>query len=418
MSETRPELGQDSPANIETVRARCVITGGGPAGIMAGFLLARAGVDVLVLEKHKDFFRDFRGDTIHPSTLELMHELGILEDFLKRPHQELREIKAHIGGKVVHIGDFTHLPTHCKFIVFMPQWDFLDFLSGHARRYPNFRLRMETEVTDLLLEGGRVAGVKARAPNGLLEARADLVIGADGRASTIRARAGFEVLDFGAPIDVLWFRLSKQADDPAQAFGFVNARQFMVLVDRGDYWQCAYIIRKGTFEERKQRGLEAFRGDLARCAPFLAGRVNEVRQWDDVKLLTVKVDHLREWHRDGLLCIGDSAHAMSPVGGVGINLAIQDAVAAANILGKKLHEGCVEPGDLKAVQLRRERPARMTQRVQIYLHKHFLERIFDSPEAIPPPFLMRLLEEVPRFRRIPARMVGIGFRPEHISPGS
>jgi 2-polyprenyl-6-methoxyphenol hydroxylase-like FAD-dependent oxidoreductase len=396
-------------------RATCCIVGGGPAGVMAGFLLARAGVDVMVLEKHKDFFRDFRGDTIHPSTIELMYELGLLEEFLREPHQELRGVSAHFGAEVVHIGDFTHLPTHCKFIALMPQWNFLNFLSTHAKKYPNFRLRMETEVTDLIFEKDLVAGVTANTPLGVLEVRAELVIGADGRGSIIRQRAGLEVIDLGAPIDVLWFRLPKRGDDPAQAFGFINAGQFMVLIDRADYWQCAYIIRKGSFDEVRAGGLGAFRDKVGRCVPFLKDRTSELKQWEDVKLLNVKVDRLHSWHRPGLLCIGDSAHAMSPIGGVGINLAIQDAVATANILGAKLKSGSVVAIDRQAVQNRRERPARLTQRVQIFLHKHLLERIFNSAEIISPPFLMRLFEKYPRLRRLPARMIGIGFRPEHIS---
>jgi len=381
---------------------------------MLGFLLARAGVDVMVLEKHKDFFRDFRGDTIHPSTLGLMDELGLLEEFLREPHSELRQITAHFGDQIMHIADFSHVPVKCKFIALVPQWDFLNFLCRHARNYPQFHLRMETEVTDLLIENERVVGVKAITPHGPLNVRADLVVGADGRSSTVRARAGLEVIDLGAPIDVLWFRLPKQPDDPPQAFGFVGAGQFMVLIDRGEYWQSAYVIRKGSFEEKRTRGLEEFRADITRCTPFLGRRVNEIKNWEDVKLLSVKVDHLRKWHREGLLCIGDSAHAMSPVGGVGINLAIQDAVATANLLAEKLRAGQINEAELGRVQLRREKPARLTQRVQVFLHKHLLERIFDSPEPIPPPLLMRLFETFPRLRSLPARMVGIGFRPEHI----
>jgi 2-polyprenyl-6-methoxyphenol hydroxylase-like FAD-dependent oxidoreductase len=407
----------------ETIHTRCCIVGGGPAGVMLGFLLARAGVEVVVLEKHKDFFRDFRGDTIHPSTLELMHELGLLDEFLRQPHQELLEIQAHFSDRIIHIGDFSHLPTKCKFLAFMPQWDFLNFLSTHARRYPGFHLRMEAEMNDLVIESERVSGVTARTPHGKLVVKADLVVGTDGRSSTVRERAGFQVIEQGVPIDVLWFRVSKQADDPPQAFGFVGAGQFMVLIDRADYWQCAYVIRKGAFEEKRKNGLPSFREEVARCADFLRERLGEIKEWDDVKLLTVKVDHLRKWYRDGLLCIGDSAHAMSPVGGVGINLAVQDAVATANLLARKLREGKITVDDLAAVQKRRERPARMTQRVQVFMHEHFLERIFNSKEPIPPPLAMRMLERFSRLRRLPARMVGIGFRPEHIGspenfPGS
>ena len=395
-------------------RTTCCIAGGGPAGVMLGFLLARSGVEVTVLEKHEDFFRDFRGDTIHPSTLEIIHELGLLEDLLRQPHDELRGIEAHFGDRILHLADLSHLPTRCKFIAFMPQWDFLNFLVRHGQNFPQFRLRMETEVTDLLLENGRIAGVKVQTPKGTLEVRADLVVAADGRSSTVRERAGLELIDLGAPIDVLWFRVPKRAGDPPQAFGFVGAGQFMVLINRGDYWQCAYVIRKGSFEERQRRGLQAFHEEIGRCVPFLSDRTGEIEQWNDVKLLSVKVNHLRQWYREGLLCIGDAAHAMSPVGGVGINLAIQDAVATANLLAPKLLNHTLNLEDLKLVQDRRELPAKMIQRVQIFLHKHLLERVFDSRETIPPPFLLSMTEKFPRLRRIPARMVGIGFRPEHL----
>jgi 2-polyprenyl-6-methoxyphenol hydroxylase-like FAD-dependent oxidoreductase len=403
----------DPPA--ESITTTCCIAGGGPAGVVAGFLLARAGVDVLVLEKHHDFFRDFRGDTIHPSTLELMHELGLLEGLLRLPHQELRQIRAHFGDRVLTLADFSHLPTKCKFVAFLPQWDFLNFLTDQAKRYPAFKLRMEAEVTDVLLDGDRVVGVRAKTPNGTLEVRAKLTIGADGRSSTVRQRAGLEVIDSGAPIDVLWFRISKQDNDPTQSFGHVGAGQFMVLLDRGDYWQCAYVIRKGVFEEKKTRGLEAFRKEVAGCAPYLGNRVAEIKGWDDVKLLTVKVDHLGQWYRDGLLCIGDSAHAMSPVGGVGINLAIQDAVATANLLGRQLCAGGVTKEDLKAVQERRERAAQLTQRVQIYIHEHFLEQVFASTERIEPPLFIKLADRIALLRRLPARVIGLGFQPEHIA---
>jgi 2-polyprenyl-6-methoxyphenol hydroxylase-like FAD-dependent oxidoreductase len=403
-----------SANDAQSDHAKCCIVGGGPAGVMLGFLLARAGVDVLVLEKHKDFFRDFRGDTIHPSTLELMHELNLLDEFLLQPHQELRQITVHFGSEVIHIAEFTHLHARCKFIAFMPQWDFLNFLSAQATKYPGFRIRMDTEVTDLLIENERVAGVTAHTPEGMLTVRAALVVGCDGRSSTIRARAGLEVIDLGAPIDVLWFRIPKHPGDPPQAFGFVSAAQFMVLIDRDDYWQCAYVIRKGSFAQKRGEGLPAFREDVGRCAPFLCDRVAQIKVWDDVKFLNVKVDHLRQWHREGLLCIGDAAHAMSPVGGVGINLAIQDAVAASNLLAEKLRCGTVCSADLESVQHRRSRPARLTQGLQVFMHEHLLEPIFESTETIPTPLAMRLLEKFPRLRTLPARVVGMGFRPEHI----
>jgi 2-polyprenyl-6-methoxyphenol hydroxylase-like FAD-dependent oxidoreductase len=403
---------------FEQIQTSCCVVGGGPAGMMLGFLLARLGVEVIVLEKHKDFLRDFRGDTIHPSTLELMHELGLLGEFLSRPHQELRQIQAHFGMEKTTIADFSHLPTRCKFIAFMPQWDFLNFISEQAHRYASFSLRMETSVTDLLFENERVIGVRAATPQGTLEVRADLVVGADGRSSTVRERGGLEVIDLGAPIDVLWFGLPKRDGDPEQSFGYVGAGQFMVLLARGDYWQCGYVIRKGGFAETRQRGLEKLRADISGCALFLGDRVGELRDWSAVKLLTVKVDRLRQWCREGLLCIGDSAHAMSPVGGVGINLAIQDAVATANILGHALREGRVGLNDLRAVQQRREWPAHLTQRVQIFMHRHFLERIFSAREQTAPPLPARLLEKFAVLRRIPARMIGIGFRPEHLMPAN
>jgi 2-polyprenyl-6-methoxyphenol hydroxylase-like FAD-dependent oxidoreductase len=397
----------------EKASTRCCIAGGGPAGIMLGFLLARAGVDVVVLEKHKDFFRDFRGDTIHPSTLELMHELGLLEGLLKLPHDELRQIRAHFGDRVLTLADFSHLPTRCKFIAFLPQWDFLNFISEQGRRYPQFQLRMESEVTDLIFEGNRVAGVRARTPEGELEVRASLTVGADGRSSIVRQRADLEIIDLGAPIDVLWFRLSKRSSDPGQSFGHIGTGQFMVLIGRGDYWQCAYVIKKGSLATRREKGLEAFRAEVAHCATFLADRVKEIRDWEDAKLLSVKVDYLRHWHREGLLCIGDSAHAMSPVGGVGINLAIQDAVAAANLLSEKLRLDRVTSDDLQAVQHRRERPARLTQRMQIFIHEHVLKHLFESTAPVEPPWLLRLVDRLSFLRRLPARMIGLGFRPEH-----
>src|SRR5580698_7239665 len=312
-----------------TIEVQCCITGGGPAGMMLGLLLARAGVSVVVLEKHADFFRDFRGDTIHPSTLELMAELGLLDEFLKLPHQKVDRLTALIGAERVRMIDLTHLPTRCKYIALMPQWDFLNFLGAQGKRYPTFDLRMSADATDLIEEGGRVVGLRATTPDGELSIRADLMVGADGRHSTVREKAGFKSDDYGAPMDVLWFRVSHKGGDKADTFGHIEAGRLMVMFDRGDYWQCAYVIPKGGIERVKSKGLEAFRGRVVEMSPFLSDRIGELKTWDDVKLLSVTVDRLRKWWRPGLICIGDAAHAMSPIGGVGINMAVQDAVAAA-----------------------------------------------------------------------------------------
>jgi 2-polyprenyl-6-methoxyphenol hydroxylase-like FAD-dependent oxidoreductase len=404
----------DRSGAVETVQARCCIAGGGPAGMMLGFLLARAGVDVLVLEKHADFFRDFRGDTIHPSTLEVVYELGLLDDFLTRPHQQLRELRGWIGDEMVPVADFSRLPTHCKFIALMPQWDFLDFLAQHGRAYANFRLRMRAEVTGLIAEGGRIAGVRARTPEGSLEVRADLIVGADGRHSTVRAQAGLQTMDLGAPMDVLWMRLSQRPGDPKESMGRFDPGHVFVMIDRGDYWQCAFVIPKGGIDEVKRRGLEAFREQVAQVAPFLRDRVDELASWDDVKLLTVAVDRLRQWYRPGLLCIGDAAHAMSPIGGIGINLAIQDAVAAANILAGPLRRGPAALDQLRAVQRRREFPTRITQRAQVLIQNRVISRVLAGQAGGPLPLPVRLLRDWPFLRRIPARLIGMGIQPEHV----
>jgi len=397
----------------EKLQTRCVIAGGGPAGMMAGYLLARAGVPVAVLEKHSDFNRDFRGDTIHPSTLELMHELGLLDEFLKQPHQEVRELRAVVNGQVVPVSDFTKLPTRCKFIAFMPQWDFLNFLANHGKRFPTFQLHMETEVVDLLMEGSRVIGVRAKTPQGDLEVHADLVIGADGRHSTTQIRAGLEQLQFGVPIDALWMRISKKDDDPAQSFGFFQQGKLLVLLDRGDYWQAGFVIPKGQFETIKERGLAQFQNDIVSFAGFLRDRVAELDDWSKIKLLTVQVNRLREWCCEGLLCIGDSAHAMSPAGGVGINLAIQDAVATANLLAEKLQRGPLHVRDLRTVQARREWPTRLIQGMQIFIHRRIVTGRTSDEKKTSLPFVFRLLKWFPILRQLPARFIGMGPRPEH-----
>jgi 2-polyprenyl-6-methoxyphenol hydroxylase-like FAD-dependent oxidoreductase len=386
--------------------------GGGPAGMMTGYLLARAGVEVAVLEKHADFNRDFRGDTIHPSTLELMHELGLLEEFLKLPHQELREIRGVFNGHPVAIADFSRLSTRCKFIAFMPQWDFLNFLSGQAKRFPTFALHMQHEVVDLSFDNGRVAGVRAKTPGGERDFAADLVIGADGRHSVTHSRGGFEIQDFGAPIDVLWMRLSKRESDPPQSLGFFRHGKLLVLLDRGDYFQVGFVIPKGGFDEIKQRGLPVLHRDIVQLGPFLQDRIVELDDWSKIRLLTVQINRLRHWCREGLLCIGDSAHAMSPAGGVGINLALQDAVATANLLAGKLKKGPVSATDLEQVQKRREFPVRLIQAMQVLVHRRINGRTSGTGDTLP--IIPRLFKLFPPLRALPARLIGIGPRPEHI----
>jgi 2-polyprenyl-6-methoxyphenol hydroxylase-like FAD-dependent oxidoreductase len=396
------------------MKTQCCIVGGGPAGMMLGLLLARAGIDVVVLEKHGDFLRDFRGDTVHPSTLEVMHELGILDEFLRRPHQEVRELGGQIGVERVMIADFTHLPSACRFVALMPQWEFLDFLAGHARRYPTFHVQMNAEVVDLIRDEADIVGVRATTPDGALEIHADLVVGADGRSSIVRGLAGLVVDDFGAPIDVLWMRLSRKSSDGEQTFGYIRDGHILVMLQRGDYWQCAFVIPKGGFDEIRGRGIEAFRATLASILPFMRDRVGEIRGWNDIKLLTVLVDRLRRWHIPGLLCIGDAAHAMSPIGGVGINLAIQDAVAAANLLAGPLGRGACSETDLARVQKRRELPTRLVQRAQLMAQKRLIGPALSGrgPQQLPWP--LKLLRRFPLLRRIPARLVGMGIRPEHV----
>jgi 2-polyprenyl-6-methoxyphenol hydroxylase-like FAD-dependent oxidoreductase len=399
---------------IERLSVRCCIAGGGPAGVMLGLLLARAGVKVLVLEKHADFLRDFRGDTIHPSTLEVMHELGLLERLLTLPHQKVPRIKGQVGDLALTVADFSYLRTKCRFVAFMPQWDFLNLLAGEAARYPTFQLRMRAEVTDLIEDAGCIVGLRAQQADGPLEIRASLVVGADGRHSVVRARAGLSVEEFGAPMDVLWFRLSRQSGDPEDPIGRFDAGRIFIMLNRGEYWQCGFVIPKGSRDQLQARGLPAFRESVGQLAPFAAKRVGEIQGWEPIKLLTVQVDRLRRWYRPGLLCIGDAAHAMSPVAGVGINLAIQDAVAAANLLAAPLHAGRLTTEDLRLVQDRREWPTRMTQRVQLFIQNRVISRVLSASEKFSPPLPFRLIARFPFLAGIPARLIGIGFRPEHI----
>ena len=405
---------------MESISTTCVIAGGGPAGMMCGFLLARAGVDVTVLEKHKDFLRDFRGDTVHPSTLEVMHELGLLDEFLKLPHTRIQTANLDLDDTHFTVGDFTRLPTTCKFIALMPQWDFLDFLAAQGKKLPNFHLLMETEAKDLIAQkdrngADRICGVLASGPSGNVQIKAGLTIAADGRHSVLREKSGLKVEDLGAPFDVLWLRLPVLPGDPADLIGKVKAGQMFVMIYRGDYWQCAYLIPKGAFDAIKADGLSKFRARLKQIAGFAAGRVDDaIKDFDQVKLLTVTVDRLAKWARPGLVCIGDAAHAMSPIGGVGINLAIQDAVATANILGPVLQKGVPKFSDLKRVQARREFPTKVIQAFQVAAQNLMLAPTLAATETPAPPWIVKLLNGWPWLRQFPARFIGMGVRPEHV----
>jgi 2-polyprenyl-6-methoxyphenol hydroxylase-like FAD-dependent oxidoreductase len=385
--------------------------------MMTGYLLARAGISVAVLEKHGDFLRDFRGDTIHPSTLQVMDELGLYDRLLSRRHHKAYALKGRVGESETTFADFSHLPTRAHFVAFMPQWDFLDFLAGEAKAYPQFRLFTKAEATNLIEDGGKVAGVAAKTPDGPMQVHAQLVIGCDGRHAMTRREGGFQVEDVGAPMDVLWFRLPRLPSDPEDPAGSFGEGHIVIMINRDDYWQCGFVIAKGSFDRIREEGLEAFRRELESLAPFLKGRSRELKSFNDVRLLTVGVDRLKRWHRPGLLCIGDAAHTMSPVGGVGINLAIQDAVAAANLLAAPLREGRVTDRDLARVQERRESPTRRMQWLQVQIQNNVIKRVLGKSAPARPPLAFKLMAWFPWLRRIPARVIGLGIRPEHISRG-
>jgi 2-polyprenyl-6-methoxyphenol hydroxylase-like FAD-dependent oxidoreductase len=382
--------------------------------MMLGYLLARAGIETVVLEKHADFFRDFRGDTVHPSTMQVMDELGLIDDFLKVPHDELQKLEGCFGETRLRIADISRTGAKYPFIAFMPQWDFLNFLRDKGRRFPNLKIMMNTEAIGLIHDGDRVAGVRADA-GGPLDIRADLTVACDGRHSIIRRSAGLEVEEIGAPMDVLWFRVGKGAETESM-FARFEAGKMMVTLDRGTYWQCAYVIVKGRYDEIKARGIEALRADVVALAPPLRSGIADVRSWDDVKLLTVAVNRLKRWTRPGLLCIGDAAHAMSPIGGVGVNIAVQDAVAAANLLAAKLaSDGAVSEDDLAAVQRRREFPMRMTQAMQVIVQNNIVSAALKHGSGpLKPPLLARIVNAVPWLQGLTAKFIAVGVRPEHV----
>jgi len=402
---------------MSDISTQCVIAGGGPAGLMYGYLLARQGVDVVVLEKHADFLRDFRGDTVHPSTLGLFNDLGLLEAFLQRPHEKTRSVSIKLSGKDYRVADFGRLKTPAKYIAMMPQWDFLDFIADEARKLPNFKLMMSTRATSLIDENERIAGLQARSGTDVFNIRAALSIAADGRGSILRDKSGLSVLDVGAPIDVFWMRLPRTEVAADESLGRANRHGFLVLINRGGYWQAALPFAKGGAEIIREQGITAFRERIVRIAPMLADRVGAVKSWDDAKLLTVQVNRLETWWRDGLLFIGDAAHAMSPLGGVGINLAIQDAAAAARILGPSLLVGAVPGKMLAKVQKRREWPAKMTQKAQVLGHERVLVPILTTDAPLKAPWPLKLLNRFGFLRGFPARAIGIGLRPEHWPEG-
>jgi 2-polyprenyl-6-methoxyphenol hydroxylase-like FAD-dependent oxidoreductase len=395
---------------MEIWQTTCLVAGGGPAGMMLAYLLARSGVQTILVEKHGDFLRDFRGDTVHPSTTELMHELGLLEEFLQQvPHEAMEQLGIGFKGQTFDLIDFRHLPTACKYVVFMPQWEFLNFLAGKAKRYPSFRLEMSTEATGLLWQADRIAGITARAAGIPVEIRADLTVACDGRWSVVREHSGLPVKEFPMPIDVLWFRLPR-TDSAPETLGYLGSGQIVIAINRGEYWQCGTIIDKGGFERVQAAGLQAFRSSVAAAAPFLITGLDALTDWDQVKLLSVRANRLRQWWLPGLLCIGDAAHAMSPVGGIGVNYAVADAVAAANALAEPLRLGRICDEDLRAVQKRRQTPTKIAQRLQGAQTAN-LARL---SEADPPLWILRLLSHCAPVKRLLGRTVGLGIRREHI----
>ncbi|HEV3245010.1 MAG TPA: FAD-dependent oxidoreductase [Candidatus Paceibacterota bacterium] len=399
---------------MRSISSRCVIAGGGPAGVMLGYLLARAGIDTIVLEKWPDFFRDFRGDTIHPSTMEVLHELGLLDDFLKLPHNEMTRMTVRVGDREATVADLSLLHVRCPYIAFIPQWDFLNFLSSKATAFPSFHLMMETEATELIEEGGKVVGVRAKNKGEEFEIRAELIVGADGRHSTIREKGGFEVENLGVPIDVLWFRIGRGGVDDKQSLAYLATGHALVMLDRRDYWQCAFLIEKGGFDAIKAQGLDAFRKSVASIARMPLDALDEVDTWDKVKLLSVTVDHVRQWAQNGVLLIGDSAHAMSPLGGVGINYAVHDAVAAGNILVPAFHRNDLSLPVLQKVQARREKPVKRMQKLQVFLQDRLLLTLLRQKNELKMPWFLNFFGSIPFLRSIPARIIGIGFGPEHI----